>query len=356
MIVLSRPLIGPEEMEAVGRVLKSGWLASGPETQAFEAEFARYTGTPHAVALSSGTAALHLGILALGIGPDHEVVVPSFSFVATANAVRLVGATPVFAEVDPRTFCVASDTVSAVLTKKTVAVVCVHLYGQPAPMDELVGLTDSKGLALIEDAAQAHGASWAGRQVGTWGVFGAFSFYPTKNMTTGEGGMITTSDESLVRRVRMLRNQGMEQRYRHEIVGMNQRMTEIASAMGRIQLQHLPEWNVNRRKNAAGYDAALAGYVSVPFVAEPALHVYHQYTVAVENRPRLVESLESNDVGHGIYYDPPIHLQGPYRDAGDTMPITESLSRQVVSIPVRPDLTQAERDKVVDAVIASAGA
>ena len=219
------------------RVLRSGRLVQGQEVAAFEEEFAAIVGGRTCVAVNSGTSALHLGLLAAGIGPGDEVIVPSFTFAATANAVAMTGATPVFADIEPDTFCLDPDAVAAAVTSRTAAVIPVHLYGHPAPWDGLAGVAERHGLLLLEDAAQAHAASYDGIPVGALGDVAAFSFYATKNMTTGEGGMVVCQDEDVARRVRLLRNQGMEQRYRNEIAGLNNRMTDLAAAMGRVQLQ-----------------------------------------------------------------------------------------------------------------------
>jgi dTDP-4-amino-4,6-dideoxygalactose transaminase len=303
------------------------------------------------VTVSSGTAALHLALLALGVGAGSEVIVPSLSFAASANVVRLVGATPVFAEVDPATYCSTAELIEPLLTERTAAVMIVHLFGLAAAMDGIAELAARSGVALIEDAAQAHGADWAGRPVGSWGDVAAFSFYPTKNMTTGEGGMVTTPHGDLARQLRLLRNQGMERRYEHEIVGLNQRMPETAAAMGRVQLRKLPAWNAQRVANAEFYSQNLAGAVVTPTVPDRASHVFHQYTIRVANRDAVAAHLTSRGIGYGIYYPIPIHLQQPFVDAGASLPVTESLVNDVLSIPVRPDLEVEERELVTAAVI-----
>ena len=241
MIPAARPLIGDEEREAVDRVLRSGMLAQGPEVAAFEREFAEaIVGGRSCVAVNSGTSGLHLGLLAAGVGPGDEVVVPSFTFAATANSVALTGATPVFADIDPDTYCLDVASVKEAMTDRTTGILPVHLYGHPADMTALGDLASTNGLALFEDAAQAHGATWHGRPVGSFGAFAMFSLYPTKNMTSGEGGMVACATPSLVRAVQLLRNQGMERRYENEVVGFNARMTDLHAAIGRVQLRKLP--------------------------------------------------------------------------------------------------------------------
>jgi len=232
VISLARPLIGDEERAAVDRVMASGMIAQGPEVAGFEEDFSKWVDGRTCVAVNSGTSALHLGMLAAGIGPGDEVIVPSFSFAASANAIRLCGADPVFVDIDPASFCLSPQAVEAAVTPRTAAVMPVHLYGHPADMRALSPIAERHGLAVIEDAAQAHGAILDGRPVGSFGAVAAFSFYPTKNMTTGEGGMVVTDDDTVARTVRLLRNQGMEERYRNEVVGFNTRMTDLNAAIG----------------------------------------------------------------------------------------------------------------------------
>jgi dTDP-4-amino-4,6-dideoxygalactose transaminase len=353
-IPLARPLIGDGERAAVDRVLRSGGLAQGPEVAAFEAEFAALVGGRTCVAVSSGTTALHLGMLAAGIGPGDEVIVPSFSFAASANAVRLCGATPVFADIRPDTFCLDPAAAATAVTARTAAIMAVHLYGQTAEVRALRDLAARHDLLLVEDAAQAHGAALDGVPAGAWGGLAAFSFYPTKNMTCGEGGMVVTDDDRVARQVRLLRNQGMEQRYRNEIVGFNARLTDLAAAIGRVQLRRLADWNTARRRNAADLDAGLAGVEGVvtPAVAPGATHAYHQYTVRADDRDALLAAVGERGVGCGVYYPTPIHRLPAYAEqhAGDDLPETDRAAAEVLSLPVRPDLTPAEVATVVDAV------
>jgi dTDP-4-amino-4,6-dideoxygalactose transaminase len=331
-------------------------LAGGPEVAAFEDEFGAFVGTEHAVAVGSGTAALLVGLMALGIGRGDEVIVPSFTFAATANVVRICGAEPVFVDIDPSTYCIDPAAVTTAVTDRTVAIMPVHLYGHPADLVAIQEIADRHGLAVAEDAAQAHGATLQGRGIGSWGSFGAFSFYPTKNMTTGEGGMITTNDAHLAERARWIRNQGMSVRYQHEVVGLNERMTAVEGAIGRVQLRRLPDWTKARQENAAFYDATLDGAYGLPVVAEAATHVYHQYTIRCPNRAAVIDALERAEVGHGIYYPAGTHLQKPYAASAPSLPVTERVSSEVVSIPVRPDLTPDERDRVAGVLNAAVGA
>ncbi len=355
MIPLATPMISDLELAAVERVLRSGGLAQGREVEQFEAELsAQLTGGRPVAVVSSGTAALHLLLLALGIGPGDEVIVPSFTFAATANAVHLTGAEAVFVDIE-ETYCLDPDAVRAAIGPRTAAVMAVHLYGQPAAMGALRELTDRHGLLLLEDAAQAHGASLDGAPVGTLGDGAAFSFYPTKNMTTGEGGAVCLADEAVARRVRVLRNQGMEETYVHEAVGFNLRMTDIAAALGRVQLPRLPSFNDARRANAARYDEAFADLpgVATPIVRPGAVHVYHQYTVRHADRDALAAHLAEAGVASRPYYATPVHAQPVYARALD-LPETDRAAAEVLSLPAGPHLSVEDRERVVEAVRAGA--
>jgi dTDP-4-amino-4,6-dideoxygalactose transaminase len=356
----AKPIIGDDEREAVDRVLRSGMVAQGPEVAAFEKEFSDHfvQGRP-VVAVNSGTAGLHLGLLAAGVGPGDEVIVPSFTFAATGNSVALTGATPVFADIEPETFTLDPASVEASITDKTKGIMPVHLYGHPARMRELEALAHTHGIALYEDAAQAHGAALDGRPVGTFGAFAMFSLYPTKNMTSGEGGMISTATDDIARNARLLRNQGMERQYENEVIGFNARMTDIHAAIGRVQLTKVDAWTATRKSNAAFLDANLAGVV-VPPVADGASHVYHQYTIrVVDDRDGFVRALkDEHAVGSGVYYPIPNHRLPSLEHfaPGLHLPETERAASQVVSLPVHPSLSQADLDRIVAAVNAVAGA
>ena len=348
MIILSKPLIGQDEIDAVVEVMRSGMLASGARVKEFEEEFAATVGSSEAVAVGSGTAALHIGLLASEIGPGDEVIVPSFTFAATANSVRMVGAEPVFVDVDQTDFTIHPHHIEAAVTAKTRAVMPVHLYGQMAPMAGILDLAASHGIDVIEDAAQSHLATSDGINAGAAGRFGAFSFYPTKNMTTGEGGMITTSDPGVAERARMLRNQGMSERYVHPMVGLNERMTEIEGAIGLVQLGKVQGWTERRREVAGIYQERLNPALGLPSERPGAYHVYHQYTLTPPNRQPVMDALSAAKIGHGIYYPTGTHQQLPYRGPDYDLPITEKLTDQVVSIPIRPDLTDVEIETIVE--------
>jgi hypothetical protein len=351
----ARPVIGEAEIDAAVRVLRSGMVVQGPEVAAFEQEFGELVGGRHCVAVNSGTSALQLSLMALGFGPGDEVIVPSFSFAASANAVRLVGATPVFADIEAGSFCLDPDAVAAAITPRTVGIMPVHLYGHPAAMDRIMPIAERHGLAVVEDAAQAHAAALDGKPVGSFGAAGCFSFYPTKNMHSLEGGMVSTGDAELARTLRLLRNQGMEQRYQNEIVGANMRLTDVAAAIGRVQLGQLDGWTEKRRANAAYLDAHLTG-VTVPPVSAGARHVYHQYTVRVQgDRDAFQAGLTELGIGNAVYYPTPIHKLRPYLTedgrVGDwKLPETDRAAGEVVSLPIFPSLTRAQLDRIVEGV------
>lgn len=360
----AKPIIGEDERKAVDAVLASGQVAQGPQVHAFEEEFSEQVADGvHAVAVNSGTSALHIGLLASGIGAGDEVIVPSFTFAATGNSVALSNAKPVFADVDPVTFTLDPASVEASITEKTAGILPVHLYGLPANMTALKEIADKHGLALFEDCAQAHAASIEGKHVGTFGTFGAFSFYPTKNMTAGEGGMITTPDAEVARKAAMIRNQGMEKRYANELVGLNNRMTDINAAIGRVQLTKLAGWTRTRQQNAEFLSANITEAVT-PAVPEGYVHVYHQYTIRLEGatgaeRDRFTAALKDEyQVGSGVYYPIPNHRLpslAPYAP-GLELPNTEKVASECVSLPVHPSLNQADLERVVEAVNACAKA
>jgi len=348
MIPIARPLIGKEEKQAVLAVLDSGMLAQGPQVKAFEEAFAVYCGVKYAVATSSGTTALHLALLAHGIGPGDEVITSPFSFIATANAIRYVGAAPVFADIEYDTFNLDPEQVASRITSRTRAVMPVHLFGHPADMDRFVDIARRHHLLLIEDACQAHGAEYRGRRVGSFGT-ACFSFYPTKNITSGEGGMVTTDDAAIADRVQLLRNHGMRQRYYHETVGYNYRMTDIHAAIGLVQLKKLERFNHARIANADFLTARLPEALVPPKVRPEVRHVFHQYTVRVlHGRDRFMERLVASGVGAAIYYPLAIHQQKPYQEmTGGSYPVSEAACGQVLSLPVHPGLSRADLETIV---------
>ncbi len=353
MIPAAKPIIGDEEREAVDRVLRSGMLAQGPEVKAFEEEFSAHVGGRHCVAMNSGTSALHLGFIAAGIQPGDEVIVPSFSFAATANSVVLAGGVPILAEIDPKTFNLDPDHVETLITKKTKAIMPVHLYGHIAAMDRFEEISSKYGVKIIEDAAQGHLASMNGRNAGEFGVVASFSFYPTKNMTAGEGGMVVTDSADIARTLRLLRNQGQEIRYKNEVIGFNTRLTDIHAAIGRVQLAKLPGWTKTRQENAAYLDANLKGVI-VPYLQPGTTHSYHQYTIRIpggstEKRDAFMEAITAKGVGCGVYYPTPIHRL-PSFNLNLNLPETELVIKECVSLPVHPSLSQADLETIVSVV------
>ena len=351
MIPIARPQMGDEEKELVWSVLGSGALTQGVRVRELEERFAAFVGAPHGIATSSGTTALHLALLGYGIGPGDEVITVPFTFIASATTVLVTGARPVFLDADEATFNVDVTQIEGAITPRTRAILPVSLYGQPADMSAIGEIAERRGLVVVEDAAQSHGAAIGERRSGTWGA-GCFSFYPTKNMTTGEGGMVTTADPELADRMRLLREHGMRVRYHHEIVGHNFRMTDIHAAIGLAQLAKLPGYNDRRRAIAARYDRELRGVIT-PAVAIDVTHVYHQYTIRVNRRDEFVEQLRERGVGTAVYYPIPVHRQKPFIALGygdQHFPVTEQLTEQVVSIPVHPSLTDEEVATVIGAV------
>ncbi len=353
MIPIAKPQIGDAEIAAVVEVLKSGILAQGPRVQAFEEAFAQLCGVKYAIATSSGTTALHVALLAHGIGPGDEVITSPFTFIASANSIVYVGARPVFVDIDPQTFHIAPEKIEAAVTPRTKAIMPIHLYGLPCDMDPIMEIAEKYGLAIIEDACQAHGAEYKGRRVGSFGT-GVFSFYPTKNITSGEGGMITTNDPVIAERCRMIRNHGMRKRYFHEELGFNFRMTDVHAAIGLAQLLKLEEYNRIRQANARFFNERLHG-VTVPIVPSDRTHVFHQYTIRVPDgkRDALRAYLQEQGIETEVYYPVPVHRQQLYTEKlGYTvsMPEAERAAREVLSLPVHPGLKPADLEKIVAAV------
>ena len=354
MIPIADPEMTAAEIDEVTSVLEGGQLADGDRVRAFEDAFAAYCGTRCGVATSNGTTALHTALHAVGIGPGDRVVTTPFSFIATANAIRHVGAEPVFADVDPVTYNLDPDCVEALLRREgdTIdALVVVHLYGLPADMRRFTALADGYDLRLIEDAAQAHGATVDGQRVGSMGDAAAFSFYPTKNMTTGEGGMVTTDAPAVAERARRFVDHGRTEGYTHTSVGYNFRMTSIAAAIGTVQLARLPRFTERRRENAAYLSDALADSgVTVPQVPADRTHVYHQYTIRSERRDALRTHLADCGVGTGVYYPLCIHQQPAYATVETEHPTAERLTGEVLSLPVHPGVSRGELEQVAEAV------
>lgn len=351
-VSLGGPSLGLRERVAVSQVLRSGKLAQGAQVGAFEKAFSAKFQVGTSVALNSGTSALHLGGIALGIGAGDEVIVPSFTFAATANAFAIQGATPIFCDVERDFYTIDPEAVESLITPRTRAVVAVHLYGQLSDMHRLREICHRHNLHLIEDAAQAHGAMLDDIFAGGWGSYSAFSFYPTKNMTTIEGGMLTTSDPGIERSARLLRNQGMIERYKNEVPGLNNRMTEVAAAVGLVQLRKLDSFNEKRVKNANFYFSELSGLegFQLPKIRANSKHVFHQFTALVSgDRNEFAAELKKLDVDSGIYYPTPVH-QLPAYNSSANLPVTSELARSCISLPIHPKLSKQELRKVVRAV------
>jgi perosamine synthetase len=347
-IQISEPDIGRNEKKAVLRVLKSGNLTQGNEVLAFEQEFSQYVEGRECVAVSSGTSGLHLALLSLGIGVGDEVIVPSFTFAASANAIVLVGAKPIFVDIDPISFCLNPEKIEYLVSKKTRAIMVVHMFGMPANMQKIQLLAQKHGLKIVEDAAQAHYSFCNNKPVGTFGDASVFSFYATKNIMSGEGGMITYQDQSLSRMARLLRNQGMEIKYQNEIIGFNLRMTEIQAAIGREQLKKLKYYTRKRQDNAEILSAGIE-LLQTPKPGPDVRHAFHQYTIRVQNRDRLIEKLSANGINSGVYYPVPVHRL-PSFNSKEVLPETEKACNEVLSLPVHPKLSTKDLKKIITVV------
>ena len=349
MIPIASPQIGLEEREAVDRVLQSGIIAQGPEVAKFEEEFAKMCGVKYAVATSNGTTAGHLVMIASGIGPGDEVITTPFTFFATASVIIMAGAKPVFVDVEENGFCLDPNQVESVITEKTKAIQPVHLYGELADMPSLVEISKKNNLVLIEDSAQAHSAdSWEGK-AGSFGNAGWFSFYPTKNMTTSEGGIITTNSEELSSYCKVLRTHGMTAQYQHTEFGYNYRMTDISAAIGRVQLTKLDKFNSRRREIADKYNTSLSKYVKIPKNRRG--HVFHQYTILCNQRDELKEYLSQQGVGSGIYYPTLLYNYAPMSEFEADCPNAKRLTELSLSLPVHPGLSDSDVSKVIDSII-----
>jgi len=354
MIKIASPSIGRDELKAVIEVLKSGMLAQGQKVKEFEEKVAEYVGVKYAIATSSGTTALHTALLAAGIKPGDEVITTPFTFIATANSILYCGAKPVFVDVNEKTFNIDPEKIEEKITEKTKAILPVHLYGQPADMEKILKICESHNLLLIEDAAQALGAEFKGKKVGSFGDCAIFSFYPTKNITTGEGGMVVTNNENIAEKCRKIRNHGEYQRYFVDLVGYNYRMTEVAAAIGLAQFKKLEKFNNKRIRNAEFLTRHLKDIdeIEVPFVDKRVKHVFHQYTIKTSRRDELREFLEKKGIQSVVYYPLPIHKQKIYQDLGykDSLPVAEELSKKVLSLPVHPNLKKEDLKLIVESI------
>jgi dTDP-4-amino-4,6-dideoxygalactose transaminase len=346
--------IEDEVTAAVRGVLESGQFVLGPEVDAFERELAAHCRAAYAVGTSSGTSALHLALLAAGIGPGDEVITVPFTFVATVAAIEYTGARPVLVDVRPDSLTMDPALVEAAITPRTRAIVPVHLYGQPADMDPILEIAAARGLRVIEDACQAHGAEHRGRRVGALGDLGCFSFYPGKNLgACGEGGAVVTNDPGLAQTVRSLRHWGQARRYVHELKGFNYRLEELQAAILRVKLRHLDDWTEARRAHALRYDRLLAGVVPTPVELPGVRHVYHVYAIRTDARERLERALAADGVQTGIHYPVPVHLQPAWADLGyraGAFPVAERAAREVLSLPMYPELPGHDIERVTGLV------
>lgn len=357
MITIAKPTIGKEEEKEVLKVLRSGIIAQGQWVEKFEKEFAKYIGTKYAVQTTSGTTALHLALTSLGVGPGDEVITTPFTFVASSNAILYTGAKPVFVDIDEDNFNIDTSLIEKKISKKTKAILLVHLYGLPADMTSIMRIAKKHHLYVIEDAAQAHGAMYKGKKVGSIGTLGCFSFYATKNMTTGEGGMVTTNSFKLAQKLRMLRNHGMiKLDYKYSFLGYNYCPTNISGALGIIQLKKLDVLNAKRIRNAKYYLNKLNNIkgIILPNLFGDRTHVFHQFTIRITkdfkmSRDSLMKLFEKNDIKPKIYYPTPLHKQKLYKDIGhkDFLPVSERLAKEVISIPVHPSLYHKDLEQII---------
>ena len=355
-VPIAKPIIGEEEIENVVEVLKSGMIAQGPRVEEFEKRFAEWVGAEYGIAVNSGTAALHVALLSCGIGEGDEVITSPFTFIASGNSILYTGAKPVFADIDLKTYTINPDSIEPLINENTKAILPVQLYGQSANMDKINEIAEKYSLIVIEDAAQAHGATCNGKNVGALGDMSCFSFYPTKNMTTSEGGIITTDDEDLAERAKIFRAHGASVRYYHNEIGYNFRMSDISAAIGLAQLDKIDGFNDKRIENAKYLNEGLKDVdgVVTPYCAYDSKHVYHQYTIRVEkgNRDDWVSIINECGVGTGIHYPVPLYNQPIYKtlDIEGDCPNAELAADNVISLPVHPSLTKEDLDLVIEAV------
>jgi perosamine synthetase len=359
MIPIAKPLIGEEEINTVDKILKSGMLAHGNEVEEFEKEFTKYIGTKYATATSSGTSALDIALKSLNIMEGDEIITTPFTFIATANSILYQNAKPIFADIDEKTFNLNPDDVLEKITNKTKAIIVVHLYGHPVDIEAFKEIAEDHNLYLIEDACQAHGAEYKNQKVGSFGDVAVFSFYPTKNMTTGEGGMIMTNNKEIKRKAEILRNHGQTKKYLHEELGHNMRMTNIAAAIGKVQLKKLDEFNNKRVSNAEKLTNIIKNIngLTPPYVGKVIKHVFHQYVIKVDNfgmsRDELKQYLENKGIGAAVHYPIPIHHQPLYQKLGyskNICPISVEVAKKVLSLPVHPALSEKELIYITNAL------
>lgn len=360
MIPVGRPVLGKEEEKAVIEVLRSGMLAQGKKVEELEKAFAKKVGAKYAIATSNGTTALHLALIAAGIKSGDEVITTPFTFAATGNAIIYVGAKPIFADICEDDFNIDPKAVEKLITKRTKAILPVHLYGQAAKMGEIMKIARQHHLVVIEDACQAHLARQGKKYAGTFGDAGTFSMYPTKNMTTGEGGMITTNSKKIADKLQLLRNHGMKERYYHDIIGYNFRMTDLGAAIGIEQLKKLSSHTLVRHRIASNYNRGLKDIpgIIIPKELKSNSHVYHQYTIRITpdfgwTRDEVMAELAKNDIGSAIFYPVPLYKQKAYKGIGrkGNCKLTEKVSKEVLSLPIHPALKDSEQKKIIKTIV-----
>lgn len=340
--------------EAIQQVIEKGTFILGEETEKFEREFSSYIGVKHGVGVNSGSDALFLTLKALGISTGDEVITVSHTFIATADAITRNGATPVFVDINPETYCIDAEKIEEKITKRTKAILPVHIYGHPAEMDTIREIAQAHDLHVVEDACQAHGAEYGGKKVGSLSDAGCFSFYPIKNLGAyGDGGIIVTNNEELAAKLRMLRNYGQRQKYHHELIGINSRLDEIQAAILRVKLKHLNEWNSKRRENAKSYNELLSEAKIITPAEKNAKHAYHLYVIRCKERDALKQYLLKNEIQTLIHYPTPVHKQKAYKDLSSSyrLPITEEICKEILSLPMFPQLTKKEIESVAKAIV-----
>lgn len=360
MIGIASPEIGPEEIAAVNEVLKSGMLAQGPKVAELEQAFAEYCGTKYAAALNSGTAAIHAALYAAGVGPGDEVITTPFSFIATINPILFLGAKPILVDIDPITFNIDPSKIEEAITPKTKVIMPVHLYGQICDYTEIRDIAVKNNLIIIEDACQAVGATYGDKKAGNLGAAGCFSLYATKNIMSGEGGMITTNDENYLESIKRFRQHGMSGPYQYEDIGYNYRMTDLQAAIAHEQLKKVDSFNASRQRNAKIFDAELAGIdgLKTPTIKNGRNHVYHQYTIRLTDdfviiRKDLIDGLKERGIGAGVYYPKPLHSIPHIANYGYKMgdfPNAELAAEQVLSLPIHPKVTEDDARAIVTAI------
>ncbi|MCD4703676.1 MAG: DegT/DnrJ/EryC1/StrS family aminotransferase [Methanosarcinaceae archaeon] len=350
-INFSEMYVDDDIRSAVAQVLDSGRFIKGNNLRQFEQEFAEFCNTEYAIGVSSGTSAILLTMMALGIKKDDEVIVPSHTFIASASPAKFLGATPVYVDVDPETYTIDPTQLEDAISANTKAIIAVHLYGHPADMDPIMDIATSHNIPVVEDACQAHAGEYKGKRTGSMGDIGVFSFFPSKNMTVaGDGGMVVTSNEELAEKISMLRDHGRKEKYVSDMLGLNLRLSEIPAAVGREQLKHLPEWTDRRRAVAAEYDRLLADVVDTPTAAAWAKHVYHLYVIQTDDRDGLAQYLKDNGISTGIHYPVPVHKQ-PCMEAGDVeLPVTDTLVDRILSLPMHPQMTDEQVQYVAEKI------